>query len=226
MSDDNATNETPEPSVLDQILGNEELVAQLKEKLAPVAEPENDKVKENISKAYAQRDEMQKELEDLRQAKREAELKALEEAGKKEEADKMRMDELAAQLKAAKDQVTGLTRDTALKGSLAALDFRSEKAAAVAYQDIVGTLIQDASGNWVSPTGQSIADYVQFYSQDDSNSFLFNVKQSSGSSAMSAATQGTSKPVSGNEIDPRKMSAMDYARAIEEGKVETKGTWY
>lgn len=228
-SQDNATNEAPETnSMLDDILGNPELVAQLKDKLvadAPVAEPENDKVKENISKAYAQRDEMAKELETLRAAKREAELKALEEAGKKEEADKMRMDELAAQLKAAKDQVTGLTRDTALKGSLAGMDFRSEKAAQVAYQDIVGTLIQDAAGNWVSPTGQSIADYVQFYSQDESNSFLFNVKQSSGSSAMSAATKGTTAPVQG-EIDPRKMSALDYARAIQEGKVESKGKWY
>ena len=89
---------------------NPELVAQLKDKLAPEApaEIENDKVKENIQKAYAQRDEMAKEIEELRTAKRDAELKALEEAGKKEEADKMRMEELKNQLAQAQAQVTGI----------------------------------------------------------------------------------------------------------------------
>ena len=110
-----------------------------------------------------------------------------------------------------------MTRDSALKGALAGMEFRSDKAAEIAYKDIVGNLIQDANGGWVSPTGQSIQDYVQFYSQDESNSFMFKPKQSSGSNAMAAATNATTAPVKG-EIDPRKMSAMDYAAAIAEGK--------
>ena len=189
-------------------------------------QPENDKVKENIQKAYQARDEMAKEIEQLRAAKREAELKALEEAGKKEEADKLRMQELQEQLKAAQAQVTGLTRDTALKGSLAAMEFRSEKAAQVAYQDIVGTLIQDAQGNWVSPTGQSIQDYVQFYSQDETNSFLFKPKQSSGSSAMAAATNSTSQPPSAAPKNLKDMTPQEYIQALQEGKIDDGNKWY
>ena len=230
MAEDTANTVTEdtssEPSLLDQIMQNPELVAQLKDKLAPEApEMENDKVKENIQKAYQQRDEMAKEIEELRSAKRDAELRALEEAGKKEEADKMRMEELKNQLAQAQAQVTGLTRDSALKGALAGMEFRSDKAAEIAYKDIVGNLIQDANGGWVSPTGQSIQDYVQFYASDESNSFMFKAKQSSGSSAMAAATNATTAPVKG-EIDPRKMSALEFAQAIQEGKVDDGKKWF
>lgn len=228
MADEQQTaNEETQSDLVSQILENPELVAQLKEKLAPAEEPqiENDKVKENIQKAYAQRDEMAKELEELRAAKREAELKALEEAGRKEEADKMRMQELKDQLAQAQAQVTGLTRDSALKGALAGMEFRSDKAADIAYKDIVGNLIQDANGNWVSPTGQSIQDYVQFYAQDEANSFMFKAKQSSGSSAMAAATNSTSTPVQGS-VNPRDMSGEDLVKAISEGKFDDGRTWY
>ena len=230
MADDQQTTtdeNQSETSLLDQIMGNPELVAQLKDKLAPEApaEIENDKVKENIQKAYAQRDEMAKEIEELRTAKRDAELKALEEAGRKEEADKMRMEELKAQLAQAQSQVTGLTRDSALKGALASMEFRSDKAADIAYKDIVGNLIQDANGQWVSPTGQSIQDYVQFYSQDESNSFMFKPKQSSGSNAMAAATNATSAPVKGS-TNIKDMSGLELAQAIAEGKFDDGKQWY
>lgn len=225
MPEDVTNEQQAEPTLLDQIMGNEELVAQLKEKLAPAPTLENDKVKENISKAYAQRDEMAKEIEELRAAKRESELKALEEAGKKEEADKMRMQELKDQLAAAQQKVTGLTRDTALKSALVGMEFRSEKAADIAYRDIVGNLIQDANGNWVSPTGQSITDYVQFYSQDEANSFMFKAKQSSGSNAMAAATNASTAPVKG-DLNIKDMSGLDLAKAIADGKFDDGKTWY
>lgn len=230
MANNEATEAVNNEDLLTQVLENPELVAQLKAKLSPETDEatqgiENDKVKENIKKAYQEKEEMSKELESLRQAKRDHELRALEEAGKKDEADQMRMQEYKDQVESLRGQLTGATRDAALKGALAGMEFRSDKASLVAYQDIVGTLIQDASGTWVSPNGQSINDYVQFYAQDDSNSFLFKSKQSSGSSAMAQATNATSQPVSGT-LDIKNLSGTELVQAIAEGKFDDGGKWY
>lgn len=226
MSDEQTTDNTEQATSLDAILANPELLAQLRTKLAEdaPAEPDNEKVKANINKAYADRDELAKEVEQLRAGKREAELKALEEAGKKDEADQMRMQELKEQLKAAQTQVTGLTRDTALSTILASMDFTSEKAAKVAQQDIVGTLIQNAVGDWVSPNGQSISDYAKFYAADESNSFLFKTKQSSGSSSMSANT--SSAPISASGKSVREMTVQESIAAASEGKLGTGKRWH
>lgn len=195
-------------------------VAQLKEQQS--GEPDNAKVKENINNAYAQRDEMAKELEQLRADKREAELKRLEEAGKKDEADAMRLKEMGDQLKSAQDRVTSLTRDTALQQALAALDFTSEKAATIAHRDIVGTLIQNAVGDWVSPNGQSISDYAKFYAADESNSFLFKVKQSSGSSSMTGNTTTTQVQSNKSILE---MSDSEMLTAFENGSMSDNGKW-
>lgn len=181
----------------------------------------DDKVKENIKKAYEERDAAKKEADELKSKVREAELKALEESGKKDVADKMRMEELQEQLKASDDRITTLTRDNELRTHLANMDFVSEKASTIAYNDIVVSLIQDAQGIWVSPTGQSIAEYTEFYKNDESNKFLFKVKQSSGSNSMT----GNNTPP--GTIDTNKsiteMTDAEMLAAAAEGKFDKSG---
>lgn len=223
MNEETTTDNTEQNDPIKAILENPELLAQLKghlnEETAQV-EPDNDKVKANIQKAYTERDDALKLAKELQGKARESELVALEAAGKKDEADKMRMQELVDQLKMANDQVTGLTRDNALRTTLASLDFKSERAAEMAYKDMVGTLIQDASGNWKSPANETISEYAKRYASDDTNSFMFSVKQSSGSSSM--ATTTTSRPVS---KDTSKMTGLELAQAYEDGSVTDSKIW-
>ena len=175
---------------------------------------QNETVKANLQKAYAERDEMAKKLKLMEEEKRQAELKALEEAGKKEEADKMRMEELQKQLQEERDRVISLTRDTAVRAALASYDFQSSRAAEMAYSDIVNNLVQDPSGNWVSRIGQSLDEYVQNYAGSEDNKFLFKAKPSSGSAAMNTAAAGQattpSKPIS-------EMSGLELVEHLEKG---------
>ena len=206
MSDENITdsqNQEPEaqaPDNISTLLNDPETRAQLGAALQSEVGPDNENVKANINKAYSEKEAMAKELDQFRAEKRESELRQLEESGKQKEADDMRMQEMKSQLKHAQDQVTNLTRDTALNTALSTLEFKTEKAAKFAQQDLIAGLVQDSTGNWVSSNGQSISDYAKAYQSDESNSFLFKAKQSSGSSTM--ATPKTSgsvksdKPVS------------------------------
>ena len=186
-------------------------------------EPSNDKVKENIKAAYEVRDAALKEAAELKAKVREAELRALEESGKKEEADKMRIEELQRQLDESQGAITTLTRDNAVRDAVSVLDFKSEKASKIAVDDIVATLIQDANGQWVSPTGQSIRDYVTFYSSQEDNAFLFKPKQSSGSKAMDSQV-GQADPVNTDKsLD--QMTDAEMLQAAADGKLGNNKQW-
>ena len=199
----------------------DELVS-LREAKEESSKPSDDKVKSNIDKAYSERDALAAEVKTLRDAKRDAELKALEDAGKKDEADKIRMDEMKDRMKVAEAQVTTLTRDNALRSALAGMDFVSDKAADVAYNDIVGRLVRNADGDWVSSTGQSIKDFAKFYQDDEGNKFLFKVKQSSGSQAMDR--KSVSGEVKSNKTI-KEMSNEELIAAAENGDFDGKNTW-
>ena len=197
-----------------------ELATLKAERAETPVEPAKEAVKENINRAYKERDEMAMKVKELEEAKRQSELKALEDAGRKDEADKMRMKEMERQLDESRKEVVGLTRDNTLRTVLAGMDFVSDKAADVAYNDIVGRLVQDTYGNWVSSTGQPISEFATQYSQDESNKFLFRVKQSSGSVAMQ--THSTSAPV--NQTKPLKEMSEEevlkyYATKPDDGKL-------
>ena len=172
------------PDTISELLNDPETRAKLVQALQSEVGPDNENVKANINKAYSEKEAMAKELDQFRAEKRESELRQLEESGKQKEADEMRMQEMKAQLKHAQDQVTNLTRDTALNMALSTLEFKTDKAAKFAQQDLIAGLVQDSTGNWVSSNGQSISDYAKAYQNDESNSFLFKARQSSGSSTM------------------------------------------
>ena len=222
MSEENTQEDQATPSVEELLAEIRDLKAKVDTKDENVAQPTNDKVKENIGKAYEERDAMATRVKELEEEKRQAELRALEEAGKKEEADKMRMDELKKQLQDSNDRITSLTRDNAVAAALGSLEFVSDKATAIAQRDIVGSLVQNANGEWVSPTGQPISDYVQFYSNDDANKFLFKVKQSSGSESMSGKTTSTPISTSKSITD---MSDAEMIEAAANGQFDGGKLW-
>jgi hypothetical protein len=193
MTDENNTQpeQTPGPSPIADILANPETKAALLEALKSEIGPDSEVIKGNINKAYEEREAMAKELAELRTNQRSAELKQLEESGKQKEADAMRLDEMTQKLKSYEEQFTTLTRDQMLVQAMSKMEFRNEKAASIAQADMVSTLIKDSQGNWVSPTNQSISDYVDSYASDETNSFLFKAKISSGSSTMASPTTTT-----------------------------------
>ena len=108
--------------------------------------------------------------------KQKAEIEALEKQGKHSEVMQMKIAEMSAKLETYEQKNTELSRDNAVRSQLNSLNFKSDKAANMAYQDIVGSLKKDATGNWVHENGLSISDAVSSYSKDDNNAFLFSVK--------------------------------------------------
>jgi hypothetical protein len=100
-------------------------------------------------------------------------------------------------------------------------DFKSDKAAKLAYTDIVGSLKKDASGNWIHENGNSIEDAVSSYAKDDNNAFLFSVKANAGTGINPA------KPASGNNPvkSIKEMSTQEMLDAVAKGQVNVDGEW-
>ena len=84
----------------------------------------------------------------------------------------MKIAEMSAKLETYEQKNTELSRDNAVRSQLNSLNFKSEKAANMAYSDIVKGLKKDALGNWVNENGTSINETVSSYAKDDTNSFL------------------------------------------------------
>jgi hypothetical protein len=191
----NNTNEPVESNPIAEILSNPETKAALLQALKSEIGPDNTVVKENIQKAYSDREAMAAELKELRKSQRDSELRQLEESGNQKKADAMRLKELQDQLSEYEGKFTNLTRDQALTQAMSQIDFKSEKAMEVARNDMVSALVKDSTGQWVSPTNQTIPEYVQSYAAEDQNAFLFKSKVSSGSTTMAAPakTQGSVK---------------------------------
>ena len=133
----------------------------------------------------------------------------------------MKLNELNTKLETYEQKNTELSRDNAVRTQLNSLNFKSEKAAKMAYQDIVGSLKKDATGNWVHENGLSISDAVSSYAKDDNNSFLFSVKANVGSGVNPA------KPTSGNNPvkNIKEMSTDELLSNIEKGNVKVDGNW-
>ena len=133
----------------------------------------------------------------------------------------MKIAEMSAKLETYEQKNTELSRDNAVRSQLNSLNFKSDKAANMAYQDIVGSLKKDATGNWVHENGLSINDAVSSYSKDDNNAFLFSVKANAGSGVNPA------KPASGNNPvkSIKEMSTDELLANIEKGNVKVDGEW-
>ena len=178
-------------------------------------------IKVNLDNAYKERDEAISQIETIKNEKRQAEISSLEQQGKHTEVMQMKLNEMNAKLELYEQKNTELSRDNAVRSQLNSLNFKSDKAANMAYQDIVGSLKKDATGNWVHENGLSISDAVSSYSKDDNNAFLFSVKANAGSGINPA------KPASGNNPvkSIKEMSTDELLANIEKGNVKVDGEW-
>lgn len=178
-------------------------------------------IKNNLDNAYTERDKAIAAVAEAKSEKQKAEIEALEKQGKHSEVMQMKIAEMSAKLETYEQKNTELSRDNAVRSQLNSLNFKSDKAAKMAYQDIVGSLKKDATGNWVHENGLSITDAVSSYSKDDNNAFLFSVKANAGSGINPA------KPASGNNPvkSIKEMSTDELLANIEKGNVKVDGDW-
>jgi hypothetical protein len=180
---------------------------------AKVAEALKD-IKDKLNKAYEARDTAIKEKAELERREKEANLKRMEEEGKHKEVLELRLAESNAALEVANKRITELTRDVEVREALGGLPFRNEKAAKVAYKEVVDALVQDDKGVWRHKSGVSIKDYVEAFSKDEDQAFLFKTKTSSGA--------GTSTTTTTTETKPGSLFAMkqeDVLKMAAEGKL-------
>lgn len=138
-------------------------------------------IKSKLDSAYAARDESNRKLAEATQREKEAELKRMEEDGKHKEVLEHRLSESIAKLEVAERRVTELTRDVEVREALSGLPFRNDKAAKIAYREIVDVLVQDEKGVWRHKSGVSIKEWVEAFTKDEDQSFLFKAKSSNGS---------------------------------------------
>jgi hypothetical protein len=178
-------------------------------------------IKVNLDSAYSERDAALAQVEQAKADKQKAEIEALEKQGKHSEVMQMKLNELTTKLETYEQKNTELSRDNAVRTQLNSLNFKSDKAAKMAYSDIVGSLKKDASGNWVHETGLSIEDAVSSYAKDDNNAFLFSVKANAGTGINPA------KPASGNNPvkSIKEMSTDELLSNIEKGNIKVDGEW-
>lgn len=180
------------------------------------------KIKSSLDGAYAERDAAKKEAATLAKAKQSAEIEALEKAGKHTEVYKIQLDEIRNELETYKKRNTELSRDNVVKSQLSGLDFKSDKAAALAHKDIISQLKQDATGNWVHESGLSVGEAIDSYSKSDANAFMFNVKANSGSKV--TATPATEAPKAAPK-SIKEMSQEELLKSIEDGSFSDGHTW-
>jgi hypothetical protein len=178
-------------------------------------------IKVNLDNAYKQRDEALSEVNKIKEEKRQTEIQSLEQQGKHSEAMQMKLNEVNKRLEQYEQKNTELSRDNAVRTQLNALNFKSEKAANMAYSDIVKSLKKDALGNWVNENGISINETVSNYSKDDNNSFLFSVKANMGTGITPAKPSTGINPVT----SIKDMSSDEMLNAISKGQIKVDGDW-
>lgn len=176
-------------------------------------------VKKNLDKAYKARDEANAKLAEKEAAERAAELKRLEEEGKHKEAAEIRIAEERAARTAAEKKVVELTRDVNVRGILSTLEFRNEKAADIAFREVIEQLTQDSSGAWIHKSGKSIKEFVESFAKDEQQSFLFKPKMNSGGGT---GTGGGTGGGTGDYKSIFDLSQEEVLKLAAEGKIGVK----
>lgn len=173
-------------------------------------------IKSRLDAAFAERDEARKKLATLEAEAKEARAKQLDEEGKHKDAYEIRLKEKDARLAELEKRNVELARDATLNAALSGLDFRTQKAKALAYNEIVGQLVQDEKGQWVHKSGKDIGVFVSEYAASEDSAFLFKPKQSSG------AGSGTRSPKGDVTTPPTSLFAMsqeDVLKMARAGKL-------
>lgn len=178
MADEKNTENTNNQNQNNSNTSNETSVDKLVEQ--KVAEALKD-IKGKLDGAYAARDEANRKLAEMEQREKEANIERMKAEGKEKEVLEIRVTELTAKNEILEKRITELTRDVEVRESLSGLPFRNEKAAKIAYKEVVQELIQDDKGVWRHKSGVSIKDFVEAFSKDEDQAFLFKVKTSNGS---------------------------------------------
>ena len=178
-------------------------------------------IKVNLDNAYKERDEAISQIEKIKEEKRQAEISSLEQQGKHSEAMQMKLNEVNQRLQQYEQKNTELSRDNAVRTQLNALNFKSEKAANMAYSDIVNSLKKDATGNWVHESGLSINETVSNYAKDENNAFLFSVKANMGTGINPAKPSTGTNPVT----SIKDMSTDELLNAVAKGQIKVDGDW-
>src|SRR6056300_217829 len=178
-------------------------------------------IKVNLDNAYKERDEAISQIEKIKEEKRQAEISSLEQQGKHSEAMQMKLNEVNQRLESYEQKNTELSRDNAVRTQLNALNFKSEKAANMAYSDIVNSLKKDASGSWVHDSGLSISETVSNYAKDENNAFLFSVKANMGTGINPAKPSTGNTPVK----NIKDMTTDEMLNAVAKGQIKVDGEW-
>ena len=176
------------------------------------------KMKENLDKAYAAREPAEGKAKELEEKQRKLEIERLESEGKLAEALQKKLDDAVSENATLKKRVVELTRDVTLSEQMNGLTFRNERAAKLAYKEIVGELVQDAEGEWKHKSGLSIKDFVKKFSEDEDQAFLFKPKQSSGTGLSRTADEG-GKSAKDKKTSLFDMSQEDVLKLAAEGKL-------
>lgn len=193
---------------------DEDMVKKLVEER--VAEQLKD-VKVKLDNAYAARDEALKKTKELEDQQKQDHLKRLEEEGKHKEVLELKLAEEKAAREVVEKRNTELTRDVNVRTALAGLEFRNEKAADIAYREIIGNLIRKDDGTWIHRSGISIHDYVEAFSKDEDQSFLFKTKTNNGGGSSSHSSGGGNP--SGKPKSLFSMSQEEVLKMAREGKL-------
>lgn len=164
------------------------------------------KLKENLDKAYSARDAALAKNKELEDKARQAEIAQLEKEGKAVEALQKRYDDMSAENERLRRQNVELSRDVTLRELMGGLPFRNERAAKLAYKEIVSELTQDSDGSWKHKGGANLSDFVKQFSEDPDQAFLFKPKHSSGSGA------GSSSSGTGEGGSTKKKSVFDMSQ--------------
>jgi hypothetical protein len=167
------------------------------------AEKELSPIKEKLTNAFKARDEALAKAAALELEVQNAKIEKLKAEGKVAEAAELQLAEANAKLVALQEANTKLSRDASVREAMAGLNFRSDKASAMAYKEIVSELIRNEAGQWVHKSGISIKDHVAAFAKDDAQEFLFVPKANSGG--------GQQKSASGNPGG--KKSIFEYTQA-------------
>jgi hypothetical protein len=172
-------------------------------------------IKTKLDSAFSQRDEALKKLAEIEQAEKDAHKKRLEEEGKHKELYELQLAEEKAKRETAEKRNTELTRDVSVREALSNLTFRNDAANAMAYKEILSNLRQDENGEWKHQNGTSISQYVEQFSKDEKNSFLFEPKVNTG--AGTSASSGTS--TSSEKKSLFELSQAEVLKLASEGKL-------
>jgi hypothetical protein len=172
------------------------------------------KMKSNMDRMSKERDDALKKAAELEKKEKDAKIKALEEEGKYKEASDLKIKDLEAKLKVYEEENVKLNRDGAVQNILNSFDFRNEKSRQMAFHDIVAQLVQNESKQWVHNSGtfNSLKDFVEDYSKNEDNSFLFKPKLNSGAGTVQA--NSPTNPVTSDNAN-KKLSEMTQDEVLK-----------